>query len=75
MRGGFGEPHDAQVIGLAVAGGICRHVGEYDIRLAAEQSLQTLGRGFVEEIQFQEFDAGNGLHVEDVERDDAAGGA
>ena len=70
--GRLGERHDAQMIGLAMAGRVRRHVGEHDVGLAAEHGLEPLRRGFVEEIELQELDAGDRLHVENVERDHAA---
>ena len=55
MRGGFGERHDAQVIGLAMAGGIRRHIGEHDVyfswALLPSMALSALGRGVIEKIE------------------------
>ena len=69
---GFGQRHDAQVIGLAVAGRVRRHIGKHHVNFAAEHGLQLLRRRVVEKVEFQEFDADDRFHVENIERDDAA---
>ena len=71
--GGFGERHDAQVIGLAMARGVRRHVGEHHVRLslipAPEHLFEPVRRCRVEKIELQKLDPGDWLHVENVERD------
>jgi len=50
IGGGFSQRHDAQMVGLAMPGGIRRHIGEHNVcsRLdhccaaAAEQRFKTL---------------------------------
>ncbi len=69
---GFRQRHDPQVIGLAVAGGIRRHIGKHHVNFAAEHGLQLLRRRFVEKVELEEFDVHDRLHVENIERDDAA---
>src|SRR5580693_7961451 len=39
MRSRFRQRHDAQMVGLPMAGGIGRHVGEHDIGFAAKNRL------------------------------------
>ena len=74
-HGGLGQCHDAQMIGLAVAGGVRCHVGEHDVGFAAEDFLQSRRRRLVEKIEMQEFNAGKRLHIENIEGDYPARGA
>ena len=57
-----------------MTGGVGRHIGKNDIgrsaRPVAEQGFQALRCGLVQEIQQQEFDAGDRFHFKYVERDD-----
>ena len=59
MRGRLGKRHDAQMVGLPMAGGVGRHVGEDDVGLAVQHGLEPVRRGFVEEIELQELNAGD----------------
>src|SRR5262249_20585504 len=76
---GFGEGHDAQMIGLAVPGRVWRPIGENDIDFGfsavAEHCLEPAGRGRVEEIELQEVHAVYRFEIEDIERQYAALGA
>jgi len=57
LGSGLDQSHDFQMIGLAVAGGVRRHVGQDHIGGTGEQRLE-LVRGFrVEKIELEEFDA------------------
>ena len=71
FRRGFGERHDPDVIGLAVPAGIRRHVGQNHIGGTGEQRLERVGRLRIEKIKLEKFDAGNALHGENVDGDDA----
>src|SRR5689334_24217543 len=53
----FGKRHDAQMVGLAVAGRVRRHVGEHDIGLSADQRLESVGCVNVMKVELQELDA------------------
>ena len=46
----FGEPHDAQVIGCGMAGGVGRHVRHHQVGLTAQQAGQFLRHVGVVEI-------------------------
>ena len=60
------------MIGLAMAGSVRRHVGKYHVSLAAEYLLQPRGCRVIEKIELEELNAGDRLHVENVERDHAS---
>ena len=54
LGGCLHQRHDLQLVGLAMAGGIRRHVGEHHIGRSAEHRLQPLRRGRIEEIKLQQ---------------------
>ena len=61
--------HDAQMVGRPMAGGVRRHIGEDDVGIAAEHFFETIRRGVVEKVEFEEFDPGHRLEFENIERD------
>jgi hypothetical protein len=72
IRRRLGEPHDAQVIGFLVAGGIGRHVRHDEVGLAAQAGDQDVWRLLVEEVEFEEVDTCHGLNGKKVDGDDPA---
>ena len=60
------------MIGLAVAGRVCRHIGEHDVSPAAKHRLEFCRRLVVKKIKLQEIDAGDRGHVEQIDRHHAA---
>src|ERR1700722_18907882 len=58
-----------------MAGGVRRHVREDNVGIAAEHILETIRRGDIEKVEFEEFDPGHRLELENIERDHAALGA
>ena len=73
LRRRFRQRHDAQMVGLAVAGGIGRHVGKNHVgRSPPSIALRRSGAAASRKSSLTKFDAGNRFHVENIERDDAA---
>ena len=71
MSGHFAQMHGAQVVGLLVAGrGRC-HVGNHQIRRAAQRIHDGFRRFIVEKIHHQQLDARNGRDFEKVDADHA----
>ncbi len=66
--GRFGERHDAQMVGLAMAGRVRRHVGEHHVGRPAEQRLEPVGCRRIEKVELQELDARDGAHLEQIDR-------
>ena len=54
---GLDQRHDLEMIGLAVAGGVRRHVGEHHVGRPAEHRLELVRRRRIEEIELREIDA------------------
>ena len=50
---GFGEADDAQVVGLPVAGGVGRHVGEHHVGRAAERRVSRSGALSSQEVELR----------------------
>ena len=61
-----------QVVGLSVAGGVCRHVGEHHVGRPAKHGHQRLRRRRIEKIELHEIDAGDRVHRQNIDRHDAA---
>jgi hypothetical protein len=62
-----------KVVGLAMPGGVGRHVGEHRVgALAAERGHQGVGRIGIVEVLVQDGDAGDRLDAVDVDRHDGA---
>ena len=62
------QPHRAQMIGLGVADGVCRHVAQHQVgRDIAKRLAQRLGRGFVHEVHFEDLDPVDRLGREQVD--------
>mgnify|MGYP000906277445 CR=1 FL=1 len=66
------QRHDLQVIGLAMAGGVRRHVGDDRVGLAAHDGLEPFRGVLGEEIEMQDLGPGDRIHRADVEPDDRA---
>ncbi len=64
--------NDAQMIGLLVAGGIGRHVGNHPVGGPAQLFLQLVRRVGVEKILGEKFDARDRLDVENIDTDHCA---
>ena len=72
IGGELDEADDAQLIGLAVAGGVGRHVGEDAVGAAAEPFAQARRRLGVVEIHLPELDAVDRVHLQKVDGDHPA---
>ena len=68
--GGLGEAHDAQVVGLPVAGRVGGHVGEDDVRRAAEALDEERGAVSSRKSSDDELGAGKGIDGQEVDSDD-----
>ena len=64
--------HDAQMIGLRMAGRGSGHVAHDEIGRPAEQRAQALGRVRVEEIELQDLGSFDRLHGREIDGDDMA---
>ena len=69
IGGELDQADDAQLIGLAMAGGVGRHVGEDAVGRAAEPFAQIRRRLGVVEIHLPELDPVDRIHLEKVDRD------
>jgi len=68
----FHQTQDAQLVGLAVAGGVRRHVGQHHVGAAADH-LQQLGwRILGQKIELREADARYLRHFQQIDRDHLA---
>ena len=67
------QRHDlSDAIGLPMARGIGRHVGEHDISGTAQHGLQLVRRCGIEEIDLCKDNAGDFVHLKQVDADNAA---
>src|SRR5262249_35933282 len=64
------ERHDLEMVGPAMAGCVCGHVGEYDIGRAAKHGLDFVRGARIEKVALDEFDARHGRHWETIDRHD-----
>ena len=55
-----------------MAGGVRRHVGEHHVGRPAEHGFQFVRRAGVEKIDLREIDAGDRIHRQEIDGDDAA---
>ncbi len=67
----FAEMHGAQVVGLLVAGRRGRHVGDDEIRRAADRFHQKTRRFRIKEVELQDFYARQRCHFEKIDGGDA----
>ena len=68
----FAERHGAPMIGLAVPGGVGRHIGKNEISRPAEMRLQTVRRVAIHEIHLDDLDTRNWIDRQPIYGDDAA---
>ena len=73
--GGLGQSHDAQVIGLGIAGRRCRHIAQHDIGRPGQQLRENIGGIVVIKILGQHRGPGDGLDRCHVDADDDPAGA
>ena len=71
-RGALDQADDAQLIGLAVAGGVGRHVGHHDVGAAAHHRDQFFRRVVGQKVELRKLDAGNLRHLQQIDRDHLA---
>ena len=72
LRCGLDQRHDLQMIGRTMTGGVGGHVGQHQVGRAAEHRLELVRRIGVEKVDLREFSAGNRIHRQDVDADDAS---
>ena len=68
-RRSFDQAHGPQVIGLFVAHGVRRHVGQHEVRRPAERFGQCRGRVFGHEVHLQDRHAVDRLARQQVDAD------
>ena len=68
----FDEADDTELIGLAVAGGVGRHVGHHDVGAPAHHRDQFFGRVLGQKIELREIDAGDFRHLQQIDRNHLA---
>ncbi len=69
---GLDQADDAELVGLAVTGGVGGHVGHHDVGAAPEHGLELVRRVVLHEVELREVDAGDLRHVQQIDRDDLA---
>ena len=70
--GGLNQRHDLEMIGRTVTGGVRRHIGQHHVGRTAEHGLEPVRRLRIEKVDLRKLHAGNLVHFENVDGDDAA---